>query len=46
MSIEERIKYAESKRDEALDNGTFSDVIHWNGYIEGIKAVQRDLNNG
>lgn len=42
MSIEERIKYAEARRDEELTNGTINDVIYWNGYIDGLKAVQRE----
>ena len=42
MSIDERIKYAESRRDEALSDGTINDVIYWNGYIDGLKAVKRD----
>lgn len=46
MTIEERIKYAEAKRDEAVTDGTVADAIYWNGYLDGLKAVQRDLNNG
>lgn len=46
MTIEERIEYAEAKRDEAISNGTINDLIHWNGYLAGLQAVQRDLNNG
>ena len=40
MSIDERIKYAEGRRDEALGNGTLTDVVYWNGYIDGLKAVK------
>ena len=42
MTIDERIKYAEARRDEALSNGTINDVVYWNGYIDGLKAVKRD----
>lgn len=42
MSIEERIKYAEGKRDEAVSDGTFFDAAYWNGYLDGLKAVKRD----
>lgn len=42
MSIEERIKYAEAKRDEAVSNGTLNDIVYWNGYLDGLKAVKRD----
>lgn len=40
MSIDERIKYAEGRRDEALGNGTINDIVYWNGYIDGLKAVK------
>ena len=43
MSIEERIKYAEARRDDELINGTLNDVVYWNGYIDGLKAVQKSL---
>ena len=46
MSIEERLKYAEAKRDEVFSNGTLNDIVYWNGYLDGIKAIQRDLQNG
>jgi hypothetical protein len=42
VSIDERIKYAEARRDEELESGTLNDVIYWNGYIDGLKAVKRD----
>lgn len=46
MSIEERIKYAERRRDDSIVNGTTHDAVYWNGYIDGLKAVQRDMTNG
>lgn len=46
MSIEERIEYAERRRDESLENGTLNDVIYWNGYIDALKAVKRGAENG
>jgi len=46
MNIEERIKYAESRRDDSIINGTINDVVYWNGYIDGLKAVQRGVKNG
>jgi hypothetical protein len=42
MSIEERIKYAEDKRDDAISNGTLNDIVYWNGYLDALKAVKRD----
>lgn len=42
MTIQERIDYAIAKRNEAIvDNNTYN-VMFWNGYIEGLKAVLRD----
>lgn len=38
MSITERIKEAEEKRDDALANGTLYDVTYWNGYIDALKS--------
>ena len=46
MTIEELIKYAEMRRDDALVNGTTNDIVYWNGYIDGIKAVMREVHNG
>lgn len=42
MSIDERIKYAEARRDDAISNGTMNDIVYWNGYVDGLKAVKRD----
>ena len=42
MSIDERIKLAEARRDEAISNGTINDIVYWNGYLDGLKAVKRD----
>jgi hypothetical protein len=42
MTIDERIERAEARRDEALSDGTINDVIYWNGYIDGLKAVKKD----
>ena len=42
MSIDERIEYAEAKRNDAVINGTINDIVYWNGYLDGLKAVKRD----
>lgn len=42
MTIDERIEYAEAKRNDAVSNGTINDVVYWNGYLDGLKAVKRD----
>jgi hypothetical protein len=44
MTIDERIKYAEKKRNEAICNDCMDSVTYWNGYIDGLKAAQRDAN--
>ena len=46
MSIEERIKYAERRRDEAIRNGAEDYALYQSAYLDGVKAVQRDLKNG
>lgn len=46
MNIEELIKHAEEKRDEAVTDGTLFDAAYWNGYLDGIKAAQRKLTHG
>lgn len=46
MTIEERIKYAEERRDDALSNGTINNVVYWNGYLDGLKEVQKGADNG
>lgn len=42
-SIDERIKYAEGKRDEAFSDGTVKDLAYWNGYIDALKAVKEEI---
>lgn len=42
MTIDERIKYAESNRDDALSNGTLYTLFYWDGYIAALKAVKED----
>lgn len=43
MTIKERIKYAEQKRDDAFSNGTIQSLTYWNGYIDALKAVSEDM---
>lgn len=42
MTLDERIKYAEARRDESISDGTINDVVYWNGYLDGLRAVKRD----
>lgn len=39
MTIEERIKYAEQRRDEAFSNGSLQSIVYWDGYIAALKDV-------
>lgn len=40
MTVEELIKHAEAKREEAFSNGTVNDLAYWSGYIDALKAVK------
>ena len=42
MTIQERIKYAEEKRDEAFSDGSIHNLTYWNGYIDALKKVLDD----
>lgn len=43
MTIDERIKYAEDKRDEAMDSEEWDNARYWVGYIDGLYAAKRSL---
>ena len=45
MNIDERLKYAENRRDDSITNGTSYDCAYWNGYLDGLKAVKEDSEN-
>lgn len=42
MTLNERIMYAEEKRDEAIRNGDNGNILFWVGYLDGLHAVMRD----
>jgi hypothetical protein len=42
MTLDERIKYAEQKLDEACQND--GDIRYWVGYIDGLRAAKRSLD--
>lgn len=51
MTIEELIKYAEQKRDEAFSNDSLQRLCYWDGYLaalmdvkEGSKDDQREAD--
>ena len=43
MTINERIAYAEGRRDEAIKNDSTEDIIYWQGYVQGLIAHCGDL---
>ena len=43
MTLNERIAYAEGRRDEAIKNDSETDIVFWNGYVAGLGAYSRDL---
>lgn len=45
MTLEERIEFAEQRRDDAFCNGSLHDLTYWNGYIAALKAVEEDDKN-
>lgn len=45
VEIDERIKYAEQKRDEAFSNDSVQSIVYWDGYIAALKAVQEGNND-
>lgn len=36
MTLNERIKYAEGRRDQAIENDKAEDILFWRGYIQGL----------
>lgn len=42
MTIDERIKYAEQKRDESFSKDSVQSLVYWDGYIAALKAVKED----
>ena len=45
MTIEERIKHAEKRKEEAFSNGKLGDITYWTGYIDAVTAVAEDIHN-
>ena len=43
MSIEERIKAAKKKRNEAYRKDSVQGIVYWDGYLDALKAVKEDL---
>ena len=45
MTFEERIKYAEQRKEAAFSNCALSDLTYWTGYLDALKAVAEDMKN-
>ena len=45
MTIEERIKYAEQKRDEAFSNESLQSLCYWDGYLAALNDVEEDQSD-
>ena len=43
MTIEERIKYAEKRKEAAFSTCALSDLVYWTGYLDAVKAVKEDF---
>ncbi len=43
MSIDERIKYAKKRRNEAYKKDSVQGIVYWDGYIDALKAVKEDV---
>ena len=42
MTIEERIKEAKNKRNEAYKKDSVQGIVYWDGYLDALKAVKED----
>ena len=42
MTIDERIKEAKKKRNEAYRKDSVQGIVYWDGYIAALKAVKED----
>lgn len=42
MTIDERIKQAIKKRNEAYKKDSVQGIVYWDGYLDALKAVKED----
>ena len=45
MTIEERIKEAKKKRNEAYKKDSVQGIVYWDGYLDALKAVKEEKEN-
>lgn len=46
MSIDERIREAKQKRNEAYRKDSVQSIVYWDGYLDALKAVKEEIENG
>lgn len=46
MTIDERIKEAKKKRNEAYRKDSVQGIVYWDGYLDALNAVKEELENG
>lgn len=37
------LEYAVNRRDDVISNGTVHDIVYWNGYIDALNRIEREL---
>ena len=42
MTIDERIKEAKKKRNEAYRKDSVQGIVYWDGYLDALKAVKEE----
>ena len=45
MTLDERIKEAQKKRNAAYKKDSIQGIVYWDGYIAALKAVKEDKEN-
>ena len=45
MTIDERIKIAKKKRNEAYKKDSVQGIVYLDGYLDALKAVKEDSEN-
>ena len=43
--LTELLEYAKNRRDDELVNGTLNNVIYWNGYIDAITRIAKEVQH-
>ena len=45
MTIDERIKEAKKKRNEAYRKDSVQGIVYWDGYLDALRDVKEDTEN-